>query len=88
MKLLSKNKLTMQVLVGEIVDKQDKDELDGVDKICVGMNQNPIINFTDGTRVIFNWEELCEMAVNFKKKEEEKAKKSPHTDQSKRTKNL
>ena len=75
MKLLSKNKLTMQVLVGEIVDKQDKDELDGVDKICVGMNQNPIINFTDGTKVIFSWEELCEMAVNFKKKEESKENK-------------
>ena len=75
MKLLSKNKLTMQVLVGEIVDKQDKDELDGVDKICVGMNQNPIINFTDGTKVIFSWEELCEMAVNFRKKEESKENK-------------
>lgn len=83
MKLLSKNKLTMQVLVGEV-----KEDPDGVDRICVGMSQNPIINFSDGTRVIFSWEELCEMAVNFKKKEEEKAKKSPHTDQSKRTKNL
>lgn len=75
MKLLNKNKLTMQVLVGEIVDKQDKDELDGVDNICVGMNQNPIINFTDGTKVIFSWEELCEMAVDFKKKEESKENK-------------
>lgn len=78
----------MQVLVGEVEDEQDKDELDGVDKICVGMSQNPIINFKDGTRVIFSWEELCEMAIDFKKKEEEKVKKSPHTDQSKRTKNL
>lgn len=76
MKLLSKNKLTMQVLVGEIEDEQDKDELDGVDKICVGMSQAPIINFTDGTKVIFSWEELCKMAIDFKKKEEEKAKKA------------
>ena len=76
MKLLSKNKLTMQVLVGEIEDEQDKDELDGVDKICIGMNQNPIINFTDGTSVIFSWQELCEMAADFKKKEEAKEKKS------------
>lgn len=78
----------MQVLVGEIEDEQDKDELEGVDKICVGMSQAPIINFTDGTKVIFSWEELCKMAIDFKKKEGEKAKKSPHTDQSKRTKNL
>ena len=72
MKLLSKNKLIMQVLVGTIEDEQDKDELDGVDEICVGMNQNPIINFADGTKVIFSWEELCKMAINYKKKEESK----------------
>jgi hypothetical protein len=76
LKILSKNKLVMQVLVGEIEDEQDKDELDGVDKICVGMSQAPIINFTDGTKVIFSWEELCKMAIDFKKKEEEKAKKA------------
>lgn len=70
MKLLSKNKLVMQMLVGKIEDEQDKDELDGVNEICVGMNQAPIINFKDGTKVVFNWEELCEMAVDFKKKEE------------------
>lgn len=70
MKLLSKNKLTMQVLIREIEDEQDKDELDGVDKICVGINQNPIINFKDGTKVIFSWQELCEMAADFKEKEE------------------
>lgn len=67
MKLLSKNKLIMQVLVGTV-----KEDPDGVDRICIGMSQNPIINFKDGTRVIFSWEELCEMAVNFKKKEESK----------------
>lgn len=70
MKLLNKNKLIMQVLVGEV-----KEDPDGVDRICVGMSQNPIINFTDGTKVIFSWEELCEMAVNFKKKEESKENK-------------
>lgn len=72
MKLLSKNKLTMQVLVGEV-----KEDPDGVDRICVGMDQAPIINFTDGTKVIFSWEELCEMAVDYKKNEEEKAIKKP-----------
>lgn len=81
MKLLSKNKLTMQVLVGEIEDEQDKDELDGVDKICVGMNQNPIINFTDGTKVIFSWEELCKMAIDFKKKEDANEKSPAATKQ-------
>lgn len=73
----------MQALVARV-----EDEFCEIDKICVGVDQVPIINFKDGTRVIFSWKELCEMAVNFKKKEEEKAKKSPHTDQSKRTKNL
>lgn len=77
MKILSKNRLVMQLLVGEIEDEQDKDELDGVDKICIGMGQAPIINFKDGTKVIFSWEELCKMAIDFKKKEEEKAKKKP-----------
>ena len=73
MKLLSKNKLVMQALVGEV-----EEDPDGVDKICIGMNQNPIINFTDGTSVIFSWQELCEMAANYKKKEEAKAnEKSP-----------
>ena len=70
MKLLSKNKLIMQVLVGKIEDEQDKNEIDEVDKICVGMSQAPIINFTDGTKVIFSWKELCKMAINYKKKEE------------------
>lgn len=72
MKLLNKNKLVVQVLVGKIEDEQDEDKLDGVDKICVGMSQAPIINFKDGTKVVFSWEELCEMAINFKKKEEAK----------------
>ena len=71
MKLLSKNKLIMQVLVGRL-----EDEFCEIDKICVGINQAPIINFKDGTRVVFNWKELCEMAMNFKKNEETN-KKSP-----------
>lgn len=68
MKLLNKNKLTMQVLVGKV-----EEDPDGVDQICVGMDQAPIINFKDGSKVVFCWEELCEMAVNFKKKEDTKA---------------
>ena len=67
MKLLSKNKLIMQVLVAKAEENPE-----GIDEICVGMNQAPIINFKDGSKVIFSWKELCEMAVNFKKKEESK----------------
>lgn len=69
MKILSKNKLIMQVLVARV-----EDEFCGIDEICVGMNQAPIINFKDGTKVVFNWEELCEMAVNFKNEEEQEKK--------------
>ncbi len=78
MKLLSKNKfkLVMQALVGEV-----EEDPDGVDKICIGMNQNPIINFTDGTSVIFSWQELCEMAADFKKKEEANEKSPAATKQ-------
>ncbi|WP_277260776.1 hypothetical protein [Peptoniphilus lacrimalis] len=63
MKLLSKNKFIVQVLVAKV-----EDELCEVDKVCVGINQSPIINFTDGTKVVFSWIELCNMAVDFKKK--------------------
>lgn len=76
MKLLSKYKLVMQAIVGEV-----EEDPDGVDKICIGMNQNPIINFTDGTSVIFSWQELCEMAADFKKKEEAKEKSPAATKQ-------
>lgn len=61
----------MQVLVARV-----EDEFCEIDKICVGMNQAPIINFKDGTRVVFSWQELCNMAADFKK-EEEANKKSP-----------
>lgn len=71
MKLLSKNKFIVQVLVAKV-----KDELCEVDKVCVGINQSPIINFTDGTKVVFSWIELCNMAVDFKKKEEVKGEQN------------
>lgn len=67
MKLLGKNKLIVQVLFAKV-----KDELCEVDKVCVGINQSPIINFTDGTKVVFSWIELCNMAVDFKKEEDAK----------------
>lgn len=67
MKLLNKTKLVMQAIVGKVEENPE-----GVDEICVGMNQAPIINFKDGTKVIFSWEELCGMAVSFKKMEDSK----------------
>lgn len=73
MKLLSKNKLVLQVLVAKV-----EDELCEVDEICLGMSQAPIINFKDGTKVIFSWSELCDMAADFKKREQENEKKSSH----------
>ena len=76
MELLSKNKLIMQMLVGEV-----KEDPDGVDRICVGMSQNPIINFKDGMKVIFSWEELCERAVDYKKNEEANEKSPAATKQ-------
>ena len=57
----------MQVLVGKAEENPE-----GIDEICVGMDQAPIVNFSDGTKVIFSWEELCKMAIDFKKKEEAK----------------
>lgn len=76
MKILSKNNLIMQALVARV-----EDEFCEIDKICVGVNEAPIINFKDGTRVIFSWEELCEMAVDFKKKEEANEKSPAATKQ-------
>lgn len=63
MKLLNRNKLVMQVLVAEVEDNSD-----GIEQICVGMNQAPIINFDDGSKVIFSWQELCDMAIEYKRK--------------------
>lgn len=61
MQLIEKNKLIMQQLVGEV---EPNDE--GVSQICLGMNSAPIINFEDGTKVVFDWEEIINMAVEFK----------------------
>lgn len=53
----------MQVLVAEV-----EGDSDGIEQICVGMNQAPIINFEDGIKVLFSWQELCDMAIEYKKK--------------------
>lgn len=51
----------MQQFVGEV---EPNDE--GVSQICLSMNSAPIINFEDGTKVAFDWNELATMAVEFK----------------------
>lgn len=64
MQLIEKNKLIMQQFIGEV---EPNDE--GVSQVCTGMNYAPIINFEDGTKVIFDWEEIINMAVEFKNKQ-------------------
>lgn len=56
MKLLGRDKLIMQVSVGNSKDKDD-------------------------TKVILSWKELCEMAIDFKKKEEANEKSPAATKQ-------
>lgn len=63
MKLLNKNILVMQLLVAEV-----EDDSGGIEQICVGMNHAPIINFKDGIKIMFSWQELCDMAIEYKKK--------------------
>ena len=54
----------MQQFIGEV---EPNDE--GVSQVCTGMNYAPIINFEDGTKVVFDWEEIINMAVEFKNKQ-------------------
>lgn len=64
-KVLNKNELILQELVTKIKENEV-----GIESFGIGLNYESIINFIDGTKVIFSWEELCEMAVDYKKKEE------------------
>lgn len=67
MKLLNKNELILQELVTKIKENEA-----GIESFGIGLNYESIINFIDGTKVIFDLEDLCKIAVNFKKKEEVK----------------
>ena len=69
MKLLNKDTLILRVKVGDITED---DSNVPIDKISVTNSYEPIIEFKDGSKVLFDWNELCEMARNYKKQEERK----------------
>lgn len=64
MQLIEKNKLIMQQFVCEVEPNEE-----GISQICLSMNSAPIINFEDGTKVAFDWDELATMAIEFKNKQ-------------------
>lgn len=76
MKLLSKNKLILQELVTKIKENEA-----GIASFGIGLNYESIINFIDGTKFIFDLEDLCKIAANCKEKEEanEKSPRSAKT---------
>lgn len=65
MKLLDKNELILQELVTKIKENEA-----GIESFGIGLNYESIINFIDGTKVVFDLGDLCKIADNFKKKEE------------------
>ena len=69
MKLLNKDTLILRVEVGDITED---DSNMPIDKISVTNRYEPIIEFKDGSKVVFDWNELCEAARTFKILEENK----------------
>lgn len=69
MKLLNKDTLILTVAVGDITED---DSNMPIDKISVTNGYEPIIEFKDGRKVVFDWNELCEAARTFKILEENK----------------
>ena len=65
MKLLGKNELIRQ----ELITKIKKNEA-GIESFGIGLNYESIINFVDGTKAIFDLEDLCKIAADFKGKKE------------------
>jgi hypothetical protein len=63
MKLLNKDALILRLHIGDITE--DKSNVP-IEAISVTNNHEPIIEFKDGSKVIFDWNELCEAARNFK----------------------
>ena len=69
MKLLNKDTLILRVKVGDVTED---DSNMPIDKISVTNRYEPIIEFKDGSKVIFDWNDLCEAAITFKIQEENK----------------
>lgn len=69
MKLLNKDTLILRVKVGDVTE-DDSDT--PINMISVTNNYEPIIEFKDGSKVVFDWNDLCEAAITFKIQEENK----------------
>lgn len=69
MKLLNKDTLILRVEVGDITED---DSNMPIDRISATNCYEPIIEFKDGSKVVFDWKELCEVARTFKILEENK----------------
>lgn len=65
MKLLDKNELIRQEFVTKIKENEE-----GIESFGTGSNYESVINFVDGTKAVFDLEDLCKIAVDFKKKKE------------------
>lgn len=63
MKFISKERLLPRTIV------RDVEEDDEVESICVLNDFAPVVDFKDGSKVIFPWDYLCKVAKKFKKKQ-------------------
>ena len=68
--LLSKEQKIFAMRIAD-VDYEDEENA-SIESICVGNDYEPVIKFKDGSKVVFDWKEICEAAINFKKQEENK----------------
>lgn len=65
MKLLDKNELILQEFVTKIKENEA-----GIESFGIGLNFESIINFVDGTKAVFDLEDLCKIAADFKENKE------------------
>lgn len=63
MKLLGKNELIRQEFVTKIKENEA-----GIESFGIGLNYESIINFVDGTKAVFDLDDLCKIAADFKEK--------------------
>lgn len=73
MKLLSKDQkiivMRIAIRIADVInDKYDS----SIENICVGNDYEPVIQFKDGSKVVFDWKEICGAAIVFKEQEENK----------------
>lgn len=68
--LLSKEQKIFVMKIAD-VDYEDKNNA-SIESICVGNDYEPVIKFKDGSKVVFDWKEICGAAIIFKEQEENK----------------